>query len=67
MFGCSWRFKSDLFRLSLGFQFGEKLLDGYQVGDTATEGERIAEKYTIEPMMGISISLTYISELLTGI
>ena len=67
MLGCSWRFKSDLFRLSLGFQFGEKLLDGYQVGDIATEGERIAEKYRLEPMIGFSISITYISELLTGI
>lgn len=67
MFGFGWRFKSDLVRLCVGFQFGEKLLDGYQVGDTATEGERIAEKYSVEPMIGISISITYISELLTGI
>jgi hypothetical protein len=67
MLGCSWRFKSDLFRLSLGLQFGEKLLGGYQVGDTATEGDRIAEQFTIEPMIGFSLSITYISELLTGI
>lgn len=67
MFGCSWRIKSDLFRLSLGFQFGEKLLNGYQVGDIAAEGERIPKKYRLESMVGISISLTYISELLTGI
>jgi hypothetical protein len=65
--GLSWRYKSDLLRLSLALQFGDELLAGYSVGDSVAEGERIADKYHVKPMVGLSVSLSFISELLTGI
>jgi len=65
--GCSWRYKSDLLRFSLALKFGDKLLSGYSPGDIAAEGQKIVDKFDLQPMIGISMSLTYISELVTGI